>query len=67
MLKKRYDLQYAVYLLALHRLLKLRLQDYDYDKHIGGAIYVFLRGNTQIFDKPSRQFIENLDALFSYN
>jgi exodeoxyribonuclease V beta subunit len=68
MLKKRYDLQYAVYLLALHRLLKLRLQEsYDYDKHIGGAIYVFLRGNAQIFDKPSRQFIENLDALFSYN
>jgi exodeoxyribonuclease V beta subunit len=55
-------------LLALHRLLKLRLQEsYDYDKHIGGAIYVFLRGNAQIFDKPSRQFIENLDALFSYN
>ncbi len=66
MLEKRYDLQYALYLLALHRLLKIRLgSSYDYNQHIGGAIYLFLRGNTQIFDKPSQQFIENLDALFS--
>ncbi len=65
MLNNRYDLQYSLYLLALHRLLKLRLKDYDYDTHIGGAIYVFLRGNTKIFDKPSREFIEQLDNLFS--
>jgi exodeoxyribonuclease V beta subunit len=66
MLKHRYDLQYALYLLALHRLLKVRLGDsYNYDTHIGGAIYVFLRANTKIFDKPSREFIERLDALFS--
>jgi exodeoxyribonuclease V beta subunit len=65
MLNSRYDLQYSLYLLALHRLLKLRLKDYDYDTHIGGAIYVFLRGNTNIFDKPSRDFINQLDELFS--
>jgi len=30
--------------LALHRYLKVRIPDYDYDQHIGGAYYVFLRG-----------------------
>jgi hypothetical protein len=30
--------------LALHRLLKVRLPNYDYDQHMGGAVYVFLRG-----------------------
>ncbi|HTN34137.1 MAG TPA: exodeoxyribonuclease V subunit beta, partial [Marinobacter sp.] len=43
-LDKRYDLQYVLYLLALHRLLKTRLPDYDYDTHVGGAVYLFLRG-----------------------
>jgi exodeoxyribonuclease V beta subunit len=65
MLKHRYDLQYSLYLLALHRLLKIRLGDsYNYDTHIGGAIYVFLRGNTKISNKPPRELIESLDKLF---
>lgn len=68
-LDKRYDLQYALYLLALHRLLKARLPDYDYDRHIGGAVYLFLRGfrsttGGAFTDKPPRQLIEQLDALF---
>lgn len=44
MVDHRYDLQYVLYVLALHRLLKSRLDDYDYDRHVGGACYVFLRG-----------------------
>lgn len=45
MLHHRYELQYVLYTIALHRLLKSRLGDsYDYDKHVGGAIYLFLRG-----------------------
>ena len=68
-LDKRYDLQYVLYLLALHRLLKARLPDYDYDRHIGGAVYLFLRGidsstGGAFTDKPSRVLIEQLDALF---
>ncbi len=43
-LSHRYDLQYVLYVLALHRLLKLRIADYEYDRHIGGAVYMFLRG-----------------------
>ena len=44
MVDHRYDLQYVLYVLALHRLLASRLEDYDYDRHMGGACYVFLRG-----------------------
>ncbi|WP_417543558.1 exodeoxyribonuclease V subunit beta [Marinobacter sp.] len=68
-LEKRYDLQYILYLLALHRLLKARLPEYDYDQHIGGAVYLFLRGVNApgagaFTDKPPRALIEQLDAMF---
>ncbi|GGX88776.1 RecBCD enzyme subunit RecB [Litchfieldella qijiaojingensis] len=68
-LEKRYDLQYALYTLALHRLLKSRLPDYDYDRHVGGALYVFLRGTHAPScgvhrERPPRELIERLDALF---
>ncbi|PRY71446.1 UvrD-helicase domain-containing protein [Halomonas ventosae] len=67
--EKRYDLQYCLYLLALHRLLKARLPDYDIDRHLGGALYVFLRGQHAPSrgvhrERPPRQLIEALDALF---
>ena len=41
MLEHRYDLQYALYLLALHRQLRARLPGYDYERHVGGAVYAF--------------------------
>ncbi|OZI37010.1 exodeoxyribonuclease V subunit beta [Bordetella genomosp. 10] len=66
----RYELQYVLYLLALHRLLRARLPDYDYDRHIGGAVYLFLRGSHApgggvYVDRPPRALIEALDALFA--
>ncbi|MBK1620985.1 exodeoxyribonuclease V subunit beta, partial [Lamprobacter modestohalophilus] len=69
-LAHRYDLQYALYLLALHRLLRARLPDYHIEQHLGGALYVFLRGHqapTQglFMAKPSRALIEGLDRLFN--
>ncbi|MGQ4879327.1 exodeoxyribonuclease V subunit beta [Billgrantia sp. LNSP4103-1] len=69
---KRYDLQYALYLLALHRLLKARLPGYDYDRHIGGSLTVFLRGASAESrgvhaERPSRELIEAMDALFQGN
>ncbi|MFM8330401.1 MAG: exodeoxyribonuclease V subunit beta [Candidatus Methylumidiphilus sp.] len=70
-LEKRYDLQYSLYLLALHRQLQARLgAAYDYDQHIGGAVYLFLRGihapsGGLHVDKPPRQLIEALDSLFA--
>jgi exodeoxyribonuclease V beta subunit len=70
MLAKRYDLQYVLYLLALHRQLALRMPDYDYDVHMGGAVYLFLRGTNApskgvYVDRPPRALIEALDALFA--
>ena len=69
-LAHRYELQYLFYLLALHRLLKVRLPDYDYDRHVGGALYLFLRGNGApsrgVFAaRPNRAVIEALDAAFA--
>ncbi|GLQ51214.1 exodeoxyribonuclease V subunit beta [Dyella flava] len=43
-LHARYDLQYAIYTLALHRQLRARLADYDYERHVGGVLYLYLRG-----------------------
>lgn len=68
-LDNRYDLQYVLYLLALHRQLKARLADYDYDRHVGGALYLFLRGTRApsqgvYFSRPPRELIERLDRLF---
>lgn len=41
----RYDVQAALYVLALHRLLRSRLgARYDPDQHLGGAVYLFVRG-----------------------
>ncbi|MDV6316578.1 exodeoxyribonuclease V subunit beta [Idiomarina sp. HP20-50] len=70
-LHSRYDLQYVIYTLALHRLLKARLGEaYDYDTHVGGAVYLFLRGHRAetggaFCDRPPRTLIEQLDELFA--
>jgi len=44
MFDHHYLLQQQLYLLALHRHLRSRLSDYDPRRHLGGAVYVFLRG-----------------------
>lgn len=68
----RYDLQYQLYSLTLHRYLRHRLADYDYDRHFGGVIYLFLRGmdgqegGQGIFTtRPVRPLIDGLDQLFA--
>jgi exodeoxyribonuclease V beta subunit len=65
----RYDLQYALYLFALHRLLGARLPGYDYETHIGGAAYLFLRGvgapGAGVFaEKPPYALIAELEEIF---
>jgi exodeoxyribonuclease V beta subunit len=69
-LEKRYEVQYVLYTLALHRLLTSRLPDYDYDQHMGGCIYVFLRGIEDAgagvhMQRPSKALIEALDRAFA--
>ena len=44
MLVHDYPLQAHLYLVALHRLLKWRLPNYSPYHHLGGYVYVFLRG-----------------------
>ena len=68
----RYDLQYQLYSLALHRYLRQRLAGYDYEQHFGGVIYLFLRGldgtaeSNGIFStRPQAEFISELDQLFA--
>lgn len=70
-LASRYDLQYVIYLVAVHKLLQARLgDDYDYDTHVGGAVYVFMRGyqheSAGVYtERPPRQLIEQLATMFS--
>jgi exodeoxyribonuclease V beta subunit len=69
MLEHRYELQYVLYTLALHRLLKSRLPDYDYRRDVGGVLWVFLRGvgaegQGVYLDKPPQSLIERLDGWF---
>ncbi|WP_345813729.1 exodeoxyribonuclease V subunit beta [Paraburkholderia sp. PREW-6R] len=39
-----YHLQALLYTVALHRYLKTRVRGYSYDTHIGGYLYLFIRG-----------------------
>lgn len=70
MIEHRYDVQYQLYTLALHRYLQQRLPDYDYDRHFGGVFYLFLRGmgpepGTGVYAcRPAKSHILALDALF---
>ncbi len=63
-----YDLQWLVYTLALHRWLRQQVRDYDYDCHVGGVYYLFVRGMGEgrgvHVDRPPRALIEAMDALF---
>lgn len=76
MAEHRYDLQYQLYTLALHRFLSQRLPNYDYDQHIGGVRYLFLRGlaganntdGTGVFaTRLSKEHVLALDTLFHGN
>jgi exodeoxyribonuclease V beta subunit len=66
----KYYLQFHIYSLALHLLLKQRLkQDYDYKQHFGGVLYVFVRGvepgqDTGVyFEKLPIELIEGMSDL----
>lgn len=66
----QYHLQLLIYTLALHRFLASRLPEYEYDRHFGGASYLFLRAMGPELPlprgvyalRPQRQLILALDA-----
>lgn len=67
MLAHRYDVQAALYSLALHQLLSQRLGSaYHPEQHLGGALYFFIRGldgsAVQHLPMPL-EFLQGLQAL----
>ena len=67
-----YVLQSLIYLVALHRYLAVRLPEYAYERHVGGAFYLFVRGIDPAagmargvwFDRPSAACLRALDTCF---
>ncbi|MDE2421792.1 MAG: UvrD-helicase domain-containing protein [Gammaproteobacteria bacterium] len=65
-----YWLQATLYLVALHRYLKVRKADYQIEKHLGGAVYLYLRGMDAesnqtgvVHWQPDPQLILDVDEL----
>ncbi|MCL1911413.1 MAG: exodeoxyribonuclease V subunit beta [Leptospirales bacterium] len=69
MLENKYNLQYMIYALALHRYLKSVQKDYSYDRHFGGIFYFFLRGASNedtrgiYYTRPNFDEIEKMEGL----
>ena len=67
-----YTFQSLVYLVALHRYLAVRLPGYDYERHVGGAFYLFVRGidpaagmgRGVYFDRPTSECLLAFDDCF---
>ncbi len=68
-----YDLQYLIYCLALHRQLKIAVNDYQAEQHFGGVIYCYLRGMNKTNKHQEGVFyrtilpeeLDTLDHLFA--
>ncbi|CDH46751.1 exodeoxyribonuclease V subunit beta [Candidatus Contendibacter odensensis] len=73
MARDSYVLQYLIYTVALHRYLRLRVLDYDYERHFGGVFYLFLRGmnpesgpDCGVYqNRPSLALVKELDRLMA--
>lgn len=65
-----YWLQATLYMVAMHRYLKVRKADYQIEKHLGGAVYLYLRGMSAATDQtgivhwqPDPQLVLDVDEL----
>jgi exodeoxyribonuclease V beta subunit len=73
MSENNYHLQYLLYTVAAKKYLQSRLADFDYERHFGGVIYLFVRGiredaNSGVFTSlPSLQTIKMLEKILSKN
>jgi exodeoxyribonuclease V beta subunit len=76
MIRAHYPLQALLYAVALHRFLRWRQPGYDPSRHLGGVLYLFLRGmcgpDTPVSDgtpcgvfawQPPAALVEDLSAL----
>jgi len=72
-----YPLQAVLYTVALHRYLRWRLRGYEPARHLGGVLYLFVRGMSAIQPvrfaeqpcgvwawRPAAQLVESLSDLF---
>ena len=66
-----YGLQYWLYSLVVHRFLGNWFEDYRYDLHFGGVMYLFVRGMNPdkpgsgvFFDRPNQNSLMELDRCF---
>jgi exodeoxyribonuclease V beta subunit len=78
MVEHGYHLQHLIYALALDRYLAHRMAGYDYDRHFGGVLYLFIRGVrpqwTQadgtpagVFrHRPARSTLDELDRMLGH-
>lgn len=69
--RHKYNLQYMIYTLALHRHLSATYEGYDYEKDFGGVFYVFLRGLTSFgnsngiyYVKPPFEDVLKMEKIF---
>ena len=70
MIEHHYILQYHIYVVALHKYLKFRQKNYDYNLHFGGVFYLFIRGmhpeqgpeSGVFFDRPDFEFVNTLST-----
>ena len=68
--QSNYHLQYLIYTLALKKYLSSRMSNFEFDKHFGGVIYLFLRGCREdqstgvYFTRPNIKTIEQIETLF---
>ncbi|WP_261979302.1 exodeoxyribonuclease V subunit beta [Buchnera aphidicola] len=72
MIRKRYDLQYQIYTIAIHKYLQEKIKNYNYKKDFGGVVYVFLRAaeinkknNGVFYTMPDHSLIEKITTLIS--
>ena len=76
MIGSHYPLQALLYSVALHRFLRWRQPGYDIERHLGGALYLFVRGmcgtDTPVVDgtpcgvfgwRPDAGLIDELSVL----
>jgi exodeoxyribonuclease V beta subunit len=73
MLENNYHLQYLIYTIAAKKYLEQRLANFNYDKHFGGVIYLFLRGLRKdnasgvFVCKPELEHVAKLENVLLYS
>ncbi|QCI20582.1 exodeoxyribonuclease V subunit beta [Buchnera aphidicola (Brachycaudus cardui)] len=70
-INRRYDIQYQIYTVAIHKYLEKKIKNYNYQKDFGGVFYIFLRAvNNQenhgiFYTMPNYSLIKKLVTLMS--